>query len=380
MLLHWARRRAGTPSRDPTPLAPGRCGRARLLLVATALSGLAPAASWASCAGCASPYAVWPDPASPLPLNPVLIVGYCSAGDPDYGPYLEGPRGRIPLKRVEVAGLGPDLRAFVPGASLEPHHRYDLRFRKKELLSRAPASWTTGEALDSQPPVWRAPPAVEYAGSTRDLGWGSSEVFVTIPAVDDGGALAVVVELRGDAATTADVPAPQVDLRRVTVSTETIDPLLVLESEYCSRFNLPAGRVFQARLAVIDAAGNLVPSPAGALRFRIPDPRPQPSYEVRTVVPRHPPVVSKSEPPFPAIAKKARIQGVVTGELSVGPAGWVEEVTILEGLPLGMNEITIAALEKWRFAPARDGAPRRKVAFQTHFMVIQPEYRPDWNP
>jgi len=351
-----------------------------LLLVAAVLAGLAPTASWGSCAGCASPHAVWPDTASALPLNPVLIVRYCSAADQDYGPYLTGPRGRIRLKRVEVAGLGPLLRAFAPGTSLEPHHRYDLHFRRKELRARNQAAWTTGEALDSLPPVWRAPPTVEYAGSARDVQWESSEVFVRIPAFDDGEALAALVELRADATTTADFPAPQVDLRRVTVSTEPIDPLLILESHYCSQFKLPSGRVFEARLSVIDAAGNAAPSPAGALRFRIPNLRPQPSYEVRTVVPRSPPVLFKPEPPFPAMARKARVQGVVTGELSVGPDGQVEEVTILEGLPLGMTEATVGALERWRFAPARDGASRQNVHFRTHFMVIQPEYQPDWNP
>jgi TonB family protein len=86
------------------------------------------------------------------------------------------------------------------------------------------------------------------------------------------------------------------------------------------------------------------------------------------------------EPSFPAIAKKAQIQGVVTGELSIGPAGRVEEVVIVEGLPMGLTQAAVAALETWRFAPARDGAPRRKVLFQTHFMKIQPEYHPDWNP
>ena len=88
----------------------------------------------------------------------------------------------------------------------------------------------------------------------------------------------------------------------------------------------------------------------------------------------------KPEPPFPEIARRAGIQGLVTGELSVGPDGQVEEVTILDGLPMGMTDATVGALEKWRFAPARDGASGRKIRFRTHFMVIQPEYQPDWNP
>lgn len=351
-----------------------------LPLVAAVLAGLAPTALWASCAGCASPHAVWPDPASALPLNPVLIVSYCPTGDPDYKPYLTGPRGRIRLKRVDVPGLGPLLRAFAPRKSLEPHHRYELHFRRKELRPGDQASWTTGKALDTLPPVWRAPPSVEYAGSSRDLQSENSEVFVKIPAFDDGGTLSVLVELVAAARTTVASPTPQTVLRTVTVPAKPVDPILVLESRYCSQFRLPSGMVFEARLSVIDAAGNVTPSPAGALRFRIPDHRPRPSYKVRTVLPRNPPVLFKPEPPFPEIARKARVQGVVTGELSIGPAGQVEEVTLLEDLPLGMTEVTVGALERWRFAPARDGASRRKVHFQTHFMVIQPEYHPDWNP
>lgn len=349
------------------------------LLFVAVLATLVPEASWATTCGCA-PYAAWPDTASALPLNPVLIVRYCSARDPDYEPYLSGPRGRIRLKGVEVPGLGPRHRAFAPRKGLEPHQRYELRFGKTELRARFQASWTTDEEPDSLPPVWRAPPTVEYAGSSRDFHWENSELFVRIPASDDRGALAVLVELTAPAATTTTVLTPQAGFQTVTVPAEPLDPMLVLESQDCSQFKFRSGTVFEARLSVIDASGHVTPSPAGALRFRIPDPRSLPSYEVRTVLPRWPAVVSKPEPPFPALARKARIQGVVKGELSIGPAGQVEEVTIVEGLPLGLAEATVGALEGWLFAPARDGASRRTVRFQTHFMVIQPEYHPDWNP
>jgi TonB family protein len=242
------------------------------------------------------------------------------------------------------------------------------------------ASWTTGTAPDNLPPVWRAPPSVEYAGSSMNLQWETSDVFVSIPAYDDGGALAVLVELRADPTSTVQAPAPQVGLRRLLAPTGTADPLLVLESDSCSQLHLSSGRVFEARLSVIDAAGHAAPSPAGALRFRIPVPHPQASYEVLTVLPSGPPVLVKPEPPFPAIARRAQIQGVVTGELSIGPGGKVEEVVVIEAPPMGLSQATVETLATWRFAPAADGAPQRKVRFATHFMVIQHEYEPDWTP
>ena len=255
--------------------------RSSLLFVAAALAALAPAASWAtSCGVCPYPYAVWPDAGSPLPLNPVLIITVSPAG-PDFGPHLIGPHGRVRLKRVEMAGLGPLLGAFAPGKSLEPDQRYELHFRRGPGLACNEASWMTGTVPDSLPPVWRAPPSVEYAGSSMGLISETADVFVRIPAFDDGGALAVLVALRAD---------------------------------------------------------------------------------------------------FSEIAKKAQIQGVVTGELSIGPYGRVEEVVIVEDLPMGLGQAAVAALGTWRFAPARDGAPLRKIPFQTHFMKIQLEYHPDWNP
>jgi len=354
--------------------------RNALLFVAAILAALAPAASWAtSCGVRPFPYAVWPDAASLLPLNPVLIITVSPTGT-DFGPHLIGPHGRVRLKRVEMAGLGPLLGAFAPRESLEPDQRYELHFRHGPGLACNEASWMTGAAPDSLPPVWRAPPSIEYAGSSMNFNRESSDVFVRIPALDEGGALAILVELRSDPTTPVGVAAPQVVVRQVAAASGFVDPVLVLESHDCSQLQFRSGQVFETRLSVIDAAGHVTPSPAGALRFRIPDHRPQPSYEVRTVLPSLPIVLSKPEPGFPAIAKKALIQGVVKGELSIGPTGRVEEVGIIEGLPMGLTEAAVAALETWRFAPAPDGAPGRKVPFQTHFMRTQSEYHPDWNP
>jgi TonB family protein len=310
-----------------------------------------------------------------LPLNPVIIVSYCSDKAPDHGPYLTGPRGLVRLKPLALAGLGPLLRAFTPTKNLEPNQRYELNFRGERPDRRDQPAWVAGESVDTAPPSWGAPPFVEYAASSRDVR-ASSEVFLGIAASEDSGALAVLLELDADPATVGAPLPTQFLLRGVAAPAETTNTTLALESGYCSSLHFRSGAVFEARLSLMDAAGNLTPSPAAPLRFRIPELRPYASYEVRTVVPRHPAVLFKSEPPFPAMARKALVQGVVKGELAIDPKGHVEVVTIVEGRPAGLTDATIEALQKWRFAPARNGAVSRKVPFSTHFTVIHPSTIP----
>jgi TonB family protein len=77
-------------------------------------------------------------------------------------------------------------------------------------------------------------------------------------------------------------------------------------------------------------------------------------------------------PPFTAAAKEARTQGRVVVELVVDSEGCPGSETLVESLPNGLGEQTMATLRWWAFEPARyDGtAVKRKVVHTTKFVVL----------
>lgn len=63
-------------------------------------------------------------------------------------------------------------------------------------------------------------------------------------------------------------------------------------------------------------------------------------------------------PKYTETARKEKIQGVVILQAVITKAGVVEEVEVLKGLPYGLTEVAIEALEQWTFEPATlDGEP-----------------------
>ena len=76
-------------------------------------------------------------------------------------------------------------------------------------------------------------------------------------------------------------------------------------------------------------------------------------------------------PPFTAAAKQARTQGRVVIELVVDSEGCPGSETLVEALPNGLGEQTMATLRWWAFEPARyDGtAVKSKVVHTTKFVV-----------
>ncbi len=89
----------------------------------------------------------------------------------------------------------------------------------------------------------------------------------------------------------------------------------------------------------------------------VPDapPPPEPEGPVRFVVGGNitePIKISGPNPVYPEAARRARIQGVVVLECTLGKDGTVKEVKILKGLPLGLTESAMEAVQKWRFQPS----------------------------
>jgi len=103
--------------------------------------------------------------------------------------------------------------------------------------------------------------------------------------------------------------------------------------------------------------------PDDNLVLGVPDapPPPEPEGPIRFVVGGNitePEKLSGPNPTYPEAARRARIQGVVVLECTIGKDGRVTNVKVLRGLPLGLTEAAEDAVRKWRFnASTLNGKP-----------------------
>jgi len=66
----------------------------------------------------------------------------------------------------------------------------------------------------------------------------------------------------------------------------------------------------------------------------------------------------KEEPEYSEEARKAKIQGVVLVRAEIDARGQVQNITVSQGLGLGLDERAVAAVRKWKFRPGtRNGRP-----------------------
>ncbi len=64
------------------------------------------------------------------------------------------------------------------------------------------------------------------------------------------------------------------------------------------------------------------------------------------------------QPVYTEEAREARLQGVVIVQAIIDTMGGVRNVQVLKGLPMGLSESAVAAVQEWRFRPATlHGAP-----------------------
>lgn len=97
--------------------------------------------------------------------------------------------------------------------------------------------------------------------------------------------------------------------------------------------------------------------PDDNLVLGVPDapPPPEPEGPVRFVVGGNitePERISGPNPVYPEAARRARIQGVVVLECIIGKSGEVKSAKILRGLPLGLTEAAVDAVNRWQFKPS----------------------------
>lgn len=62
--------------------------------------------------------------------------------------------------------------------------------------------------------------------------------------------------------------------------------------------------------------------------------------------------VNAPQPQYTEIARKARIQGVVIVQAIIDKEGNVQNVKVLKGLPMGLDQAAVEAIKSWKFKPA----------------------------
>jgi len=71
------------------------------------------------------------------------------------------------------------------------------------------------------------------------------------------------------------------------------------------------------------------------------------------------------EPPYTDEARKTRLQGILTVRVLIGGDGRARRIQIVKGLGMGLDENAIAAIQAWRFAPARDARKQPIASWAT---------------
>ena len=68
-----------------------------------------------------------------------------------------------------------------------------------------------------------------------------------------------------------------------------------------------------------------------------------------------PELIYQVEPEFSAEARKAKFEGVVLVNLIVDAKGKPQDVRVLRGVGMGLDEKAVAAVKRYKFKPAMEG-------------------------
>lgn len=116
---------------------------------------------------------------------------------------------------------------------------------------------------------------------------------------------------------------------------------------------------------------------AALFQFQPPDGSHQVSAAAQASVaarPSPPVLTYKREPKYSSEARKAGLQGTVLVSLVVGADGIPQNVKVLRGLGLGLDEKAVEAVQGWKFQPAKKAGEPIAVPAQVevNFRLHQP--------
>ena len=91
-----------------------------------------------------------------------------------------------------------------------------------------------------------------------------------------------------------------------------------------------------------------------------------------------PHLLSKPEPDYPELARRARLECTVILQAVIGKQGSVIDAQVLRGCRLGLNEAAVAAVQQWQYTPTLlNGRPVEVVATVTvQFQLRNPDFAP----
>jgi protein TonB len=83
-------------------------------------------------------------------------------------------------------------------------------------------------------------------------------------------------------------------------------------------------------------------------------------------------LLSKIEPEYSEDARKARVQGTVLLRIEVNTRGQAQNITVRQGLGMGLDDRAIDAVQKWKFSPGKvNGKPAVVVAYvEVNFRLL----------
>lgn len=232
---------------------------------------------------------------------------------------------------VEVDADG--TRGFLPAESVERDADRDARARRaKTVLAFPPVYGVVGEDTDiSLAPYPLAPRGGRLARGT----------VIEIHSVDHS-YFAFRDEKWGLAyASSAQVDLVPRDPRQPGVTPEKVRPLKDLTIVNLNESPPPEEPYPESDAEPAEPIGNAPSVPPPAAKESLPG-----LVEPATVL-------TRVEPQYPDLPRRAGIEGTVELEVSIDAKGKVTDVEVVRGLPLGLSDAAADAVRKWTYRPAR---------------------------
>jgi TonB family protein len=64
-------------------------------------------------------------------------------------------------------------------------------------------------------------------------------------------------------------------------------------------------------------------------------------------------LITRVDPEYPESARRAGVEGTVVLDATISETGQVTQIAVERGLPLGVTEVAVAAVRRWKYEPAR---------------------------